>query len=80
VSIWLITTASFAFKNNAPSSASAANDMTALIIVDNTNIAPLFGVECWRSSISVLVLILTLVSTGRGRQNHLASKIPFYLL
>ena len=35
---------------------------------------------CWRSSISVLILILMLVSTGRGRQIHLASKIPFYLL
>ncbi len=35
---------------------------------------------CWRSSISVLVLILMLVSTGRGRQIRLASKIPFYLL
>ena len=35
---------------------------------------------CWRSSISVLVLILTLVSTGQGCRIHLASKIPFYLL
>jgi len=35
---------------------------------------------CWKSSISVLVLILTLVSTGRGRRIRLASKIPFYLL
>ncbi len=35
---------------------------------------------CWRSSISVLVLILTLVSTSRGRRIRLASKIPFYLL
>ena len=32
---------------------------------------------CWRSSISVLVLILMLVSTGRGRRIHLARKIPF---
>ena len=36
--------------------------------------------ECWRSSLSVLVLILTLVSTGRGCRICLASKIPFYLL
>ena len=35
---------------------------------------------CWRSSISVLILILLLVSTGRGCRIHLASKIPFYLL
>jgi len=35
---------------------------------------------CWRSSISVLVIVLMLVSTGRGRQIRLASKIPFYLL
>ncbi len=35
---------------------------------------------CWRSSIFVLVLILTLVSTRRGRRIHIASKIPFYLL
>jgi len=35
---------------------------------------------CWRSSLSVLVLILTLVSTGRGRRIRLASIIPFYLL
>jgi hypothetical protein len=34
----------------------------------------------WRSSISVLVLILMLVSTGWGCRIHLASKIPFYLL
>ena len=40
----MITT-SFAFKNNAPNSASAADDMTALIIVDIVNIAPLFGAE-----------------------------------
>ena len=38
-------TASFAFRNNAPNSASAADDMTALIIVDVVNIAPLFGAE-----------------------------------
>jgi hypothetical protein len=31
-------------------------------------------------AISLLVLILTLVSTGRGRRICLASKIPFYLL
>jgi hypothetical protein len=43
-------------------------------------IALFVGVACWRSLISVLVLILTLVSTGRGRQIRLASKIPFYLL
>ncbi len=35
---------------------------------------------CWRSLISVLVLILTLVSTGRGCRIHLASKNPSYLL
>jgi hypothetical protein len=40
-----MNTASFAFKNNAPNSASAADDMTALIIVDIVNIALLFGVE-----------------------------------
>ena len=45
MSICLIITASFAFKNNAPNSASAADDMTALIIVDIANIAPLFGAE-----------------------------------
>ena len=38
------------------------------------------GGICWRSSISVLVLILTLVFTGRGCRIRLASKIPFYLL
>ena len=52
--------------------------------VDNDNNKEVDGkegdVDCWRSSISVLILILTLVSTGRGRQIHLASKIPFYLL
>jgi hypothetical protein len=35
----------FALRNNAPSSASAADNMTALIIVDVVNIAPLFGAE-----------------------------------
>ena len=45
MSICLIITASFAFRNNAPNSASAADDMTALIIVDIVNIAPLFGAE-----------------------------------
>ena len=45
VSICLMNTVSFAFKNNAPNSASAADDMTALIIVDIVNIAPLFGAE-----------------------------------
>ena len=45
MSICLIITASFAFRNNAPNSASAADDMTALIIVDVVNIAPLFGAE-----------------------------------
>jgi hypothetical protein len=34
----------------------------------------------WKSLISVLVLILTLVSTGWGCRIRLASKIPFYLL
>jgi DNA-binding XRE family transcriptional regulator len=38
------------------------------------------GGICWRSSISVLILILTLVPTGRGHRIRLASKIPFYLL
>jgi hypothetical protein len=32
-------------RNNAPNSASATDDMTALIIVDVVNIAPLFGAE-----------------------------------
>ena len=36
--------------------------------------------ECWRSSIFVLVLILTLVSIGLGHWIGLGSKIPFYLL
>ena len=45
VSICLMNTASFAFKNNAPNSASAANDMTALIIVNVVKIAPLFRAE-----------------------------------
>ncbi len=36
--------------------------------------------DYWRNSVSVLVLILMLMSTGRGCQIHLASKIPFYLL
>jgi hypothetical protein len=40
-----MNTVSFAFKYNAPNSASAAADMTALIIVDIVNIAPLFGAE-----------------------------------
>ncbi len=35
--------ASFAFKNNAPKSASAADDMTALMIVTTVNTAPLLG-------------------------------------
>ena len=33
----------------------------------------------WRSSIFILILILTLASTGRGCRIHLASKIPCYL-
>ena len=45
MSICLIITAYFAFGNNAPNSASAADDMTALIIVDIVNIAPLFGAK-----------------------------------
>ncbi len=45
MSICLIIIASFALRNNAPNSASAADDMTALIIVDIVNIAPLFGSE-----------------------------------
>jgi hypothetical protein len=45
VSICLMITASFVLRNNAPNSASAADNMTALIIVDIVNIAPLFGAE-----------------------------------
>ena len=36
-------TASFALMNNAPSSALAADDITALLIVDTVRIAPLLG-------------------------------------
>ena len=43
VSICLRYTASFAFKNNAPSSASAAKDITAFMIVAFVMIAPLLG-------------------------------------
>ena len=62
----------------------AENDLSALSIdgapyVKDIVLA-LVGGGCWRSSIFVLVLILTLVSIGRGRQIHLASKISFYLL
>ena len=42
VSVFLVT-ASFALMNNAPSSASAAEDITALMIVDTVRIAPLLG-------------------------------------
>ena len=45
MSICLINTTYFSFRNNALNSASAAGDMTALIIVDIVNIAPLFGAE-----------------------------------
>jgi hypothetical protein len=45
VSICHMYTASFAFKNNAPNSASAIDGMTALIIVATVNFAPLLGGE-----------------------------------
>lgn len=38
-----IGTVAFVFRNNAPNSASAANDITALIIVDMFRAVPLFG-------------------------------------
>ena len=41
--VFRIGTAVFAFKNNAPSSASAADDMTCLRMVDRLSTAPLFG-------------------------------------
>ncbi len=43
VSMLRMCTASFAFKNNAPSSASTANDITAFIIIVVVNVAPLLG-------------------------------------
>ena len=46
VSICRRYTPSFVFKNNAPSSASAADDMTAFIMVAFDMIAPLLG-GCW---------------------------------
>ena len=42
-SIWRRWTASFALMNSAPSSASAAHDITALMIVAIVRIAPLLG-------------------------------------
>lgn len=42
-SVILIGMAAFAFKNTAPNSASAADDMTAFIIVDIVKTAPLLG-------------------------------------
>ena len=41
--IFLILTPFFALINNAPSSASAADDMTALMISATFKMAPLFG-------------------------------------
>jgi hypothetical protein len=43
VSICRRYTASLAFKNNAPNSASAADDITAFIMVAMVKTAPLFG-------------------------------------
>ena len=40
--MWRIETAVFAFRNRAPSSASAADDMTARMIWDISRTAPLF--------------------------------------
>lgn len=45
VSIFLMYTASFALTNSAPSSAFAADDMTALIIWAMLRMAPLLGGE-----------------------------------
>ena len=41
--VWRIDTAVFAFRNRAPSSASAADDMTARMICEMFRTAPLFA-------------------------------------
>ncbi len=41
--VFRIETAVFTFKNNAPNSASAADDIMFLMIVDRLTTAPLFG-------------------------------------
>ena len=71
-----IGTASRALMYSAPSSASAADDMTALMIWETVNTAPLFGGSSLSSKQKNVRLLCCVLSFQIGMMHHYVVQVP----